>query len=301
MGQGRPLYDEAAHTWHTADGAAVPYQRWLPPEGRATKGIVIAVPGLDEAAVEWAPLGRHLAQQGYEVYASDLRGQGRDFQHPQRGNYHRWQHWVQDVNELAARQKGGRRLPVAYVGQSLGCLVALSAAASAAPGGAPQALVLQAPALALAFPPFYARPVVAAAQILTLNQARVTGPAAMRLSKTCIMSNVEDQKLWEASPDRLCGGFSYRYLSACFNVGHHARNLPEQVRMPVLIQHGREDKTYALSRRMPADLHAQLASPDKELWVHPNPQASHDMVNDRLMRAETLRKTTAWLDEHLKL
>ena len=299
MGKGRPLYDEPTYVWHPSDGSTVPYCRWLPPRGVQTKGVIVAVPGMDEAAVEWTPLGRHLAQHGYEVYASDLRGQGRDFTHPQRGNYHRWQRWVQDVNEFAAQQRRGRKLPLAYVGQSLGCLVAMSAAAAAPPDTAPQALVLQAPALALAFPPWYGRPVAVMAQVLTLNQARITGPAAMQRSKTSIMSNLEDQQRWEASPDRLCDGFTYRYVSACLNVGHHTHGIPQRMQVPLLIQHGSNDKTYALSRRQPADLLASWKSADKELWTHPDSNASHDLVNDRKVRGPTLRKVTAWLDTHL--
>lgn len=300
MGEGRPLYDEPVHHWRAGDGATVPCCQWLPPRGTRPKGIIVAVPGLEEAAVEWAPLGRYLSQRGYEVYASDLRGQGRDFHHPQRGNYHRWQHWVRDVNEFAALRARGRALPVVYAGQSLGCMIAVAAAASAPAEIAPAALVLQAPAVVLAWPPFYARPLLATAQVLTLNQARVTGPAALQLSKTFLMSNEADERRWEMSPDRLCEGFTYRYLSACFDVGHHARHLPGWLHMPVLIQHGRSDKTSEISRLDVAEFHALFPSADKELWAHPDPRASHDLINDRLMRDQTLRKTASWLDGHLR-
>lgn len=300
MGEGTPLYQEQVLHWQASDGAAVPFCRWLPPQGTRKKGIVVAVPGLEEAAVEWAPLGRHLARQGYEVYASDLRGQGRDFNHPQRGNYHRWQRWVQDVNEFAALQVRGRRLPVAYMGQSLGCMIVLSAAASAPAGHAPAALVLQSPGIVLAYPPVYARPLLAAAQILTLNQMRITGPAALELGGAFLMSNMADEKRWERSPDRLCEGFTCRYLSACFNVGQHARHVPKTVRAPVLIQYGKSDGLFKLSQRSVEQFHAAFSSPSKELWRHPDDNASHDLVNDRLMQARTLQKTAAWLDAHLR-
>lgn len=295
MGTGKPLYDEPTLSWTASDGNAVPYTRWLP-AGRA-RGLIIAVPGLEEASVEWAQLGRSLAQQGYEVYSSDLRGQGRDFQHPQRGNYHRWQRWVLDVNEFASLQDHGRRLPVAYVGQSLGSLIALAAASRRETP--PDALVLQAPALALAYPPWYARSVVALAQMATFNQARVTGPAALQLSKTFLMSNTPDNIAWETSTDRLCQGFSYRYLSACFNTGHHVSKLPGKYTAPVLIQYGESDKTFDLAQRQPPEFHTTFISADKELWKHPNPHASHDLLNDRLMRRETLRKTAQWIHQRL--
>lgn len=297
MCQGRPLYAETTSLWKASDGASVPFCRWLPPCGTRSKGIVIAIPGLDEASVEWAQLGRHLSRRGYEVFSSDLRGQGRDFTHPQRGNYHRWQRWVQDVNEFATLQRNGRGLPVAYVGQSLGSVLALAAASSAE--NPPMALVLQSPALVLPHPPWFARPVVALAQLVTLNAARVTGPAALELGRNKLMSNEADEILWEQSPDRLCKGFSYRYLSACFNAGHHVRNLPQAFAAPVLVQYGRSDKLFDLAQRKPEAFLRQFASADKELWPHPDPLANHDLINDRVMRDVTLKKTAAWLDQHL--
>ncbi len=300
MGEGTSLYPDPTFQWTASDGASVPYSRWLPPSDTPAKGIVIAVPGLEVASVEWAQLGRHLASKGYKVYASDLRGQGKDFTHPRRGNFHDWRRWVRDVNEFAALQSRGTGLPVAYAGLSLGSLVAMAAVASAPEGSQPQALVLQAPALVMAYPPWYGRPLIAAAQVATLNLARVTGPAAMQLSRTFIMSNAADQAAWERSPDRLCGGFSYRYLSTCFDVGHHVRRFPARCGIPVLIQHGAKDKTFHLSRRSPAEFYDLFAvTTDKELWKHPDPAASHDMMNDRNMRQALLSKTGDWLDQHL--
>lgn len=175
-----------------------------------------------------------------------FRGQG-----PQRGNYHRWPRWVQDINEFATLQKRGRQLPMTHVGQSLGSVLALAAAAE----NPPAALVLQSPALVLA-------------QIATLNAARATGPAALELGKNSLMSHETDEIFWEQSPDLLCKGFSYRYLSA-------------------------------LARRAPEELHAMFNSRDKGLRPHPDPKASHDLINDRVMREVTLKKTGAWLAQRM--
>lgn len=300
MGEGTSLYRDPVLTWVASDGAFVPYARWLPAPSMPCKGIVIAVPGLDVASVEWAQLGRYLSRKGYRVYASDLRGQGKDLTHPRRGDFHDWRRWVKDVNEFAALQSRGTGLPVAYVGLSLGSLVAMAAASSAPEGSQPQALLLQAPALVLAYPPWHARPVIAAAEVATLNQARITGPAAMQLSRTFIVSNEADQAAWERSPDRFCDGFTYRYLSTCFDVGHYVRKFPARCRIPVLIQHGAKDKTFHLSRCSPEEFYALFPSTtDKELWKHPDPNASHDMMNDRNMRSALLSKAGDWLDQHL--
>ncbi len=300
MGEGPPLYDEPVLRWQASDKAVVPYCRWLPPKGMLRKGIVIAVPGMDESSVDWAQLGRHLSARGYEVYASDLRGQGKDLDSAERGNYHHWERWVQDVNEFAVQARGGRRLPVAYMGHSLGGMVVLGAAAAARDDGAPpDALVLYAPAFVLAFPEWFARPAAKAVQVLSLNLARVTGPAVFKLLHRDIVSNQADEAAWERSSDRLCGGMSFRYVSACLDAGKHARGLAGQVTLPVLLEYGRSDATIAMSRRSPERIREMFQSKDKELWWHPNAKADHDMLNDRLVRKEMLAKTGAWLDERL--
>ncbi len=299
MCEGPPLYDESVFKWQASDQVVVPYCRWLPPKGVHVKGIVIAVPGMDEPSNDWAQLGRYLSARGYEVYSSDLRGQGKDFDSSERGNYHRWRRWVQDVNEFAAQAQNGRRLPTAYMGHSLGGMVALSAASAATGAAAPDALVLYAPAFVLAFPPWYARPAAAAAQLLTLNCGRVTGPAVFERMHRDLVSNQPDEAAWERSSDRVCRGLSFRYVSASLSIGRHARTLPSGFTAPVLLQYGKSDQTIQLSKRSPESIREMFQSPDKELWWHPNPKANHDMLNDRLVRKEMLEKTCDWLNSRL--
>jgi alpha-beta hydrolase superfamily lysophospholipase len=299
MCEGPPLSDERVYHWRASDQAMVPYCRWLPSKGVQRKGIVIAVPGMDESSADWAQLGRHLSARGYEVYSSDLRGQGKDFDSPVRGDYHRWTRWVQDVNEFAVQVRQGRKLPVAYMGHSLGGIVALSAAATAKGAEEPAGLVLYAPAFVLAFPPWYARTAIIGAQLATLNRGRVTGPAVFELMQRNLVSNEADEAAWERSSDRVCTGLSYRYVSACLDLGKHARDLPGRMSLPVLLQYGQSDKTIPLARRRPEKIRDMFQSKDNELWWHPDPKANHDMLNDRAMRKEMLAKTASWLDERL--
>ncbi len=303
MGEGPPLYDEPVFKWQASDKAVLPYCRWLPPKGMTRKGIVIAIPGMDEASVDWTRLGRYVAARGYEMYSPDLRGQGKDLDARERGNYHRWRRWVEDVNEFAAQARGGRKLPVAYMGHSLGGMVALAAAERAgesAAAAAPDALVLYAPAFVLAYPRWFgARAAATTVQVMTLNLARVTGPAVFELMHRNIVSNPEDEAAWERSSDRLCGGMSFRYVGACLAVGKEARDVPGKTATPVLLQYGRSDTTIPMCKRSPERVREMFQARDTELWWHPNPKAAHDMLNDRLVRQEMLAKTYAWLDERL--
>ncbi len=307
MWQGKTLYQEPVLPWQPRADKPVPsglpekntalsYCRWLPPSSIKTRGIIIAVPGLDQSCVEWTPMGLYLAARGYEVYASDLRGQGKDYVTAGRGNYHDWRQWVEDVNDFAHQMRGRRNLPVAYVGQSLGALVAASAAAEAKDTGflKPTTVVLHSPVLALVYPPMIARPSVATLQVLSLNQSRMTTPAILEATDSSIMSNAADEKTWETSPDRVWPGFSPRYFSACLDIGRHMRDVPARLHMPVLIQHGESDQAMKLARRSPAQFCDMFANSSK-LWKHPNEAAGHDMLNDRQMCNALLEKMSHWL------
>ncbi len=298
MCEGPPLSEEPLYKWRASDGVEVPYCQWLPPKGMRPKGLVIAVPGMDEASDDWGQLGRHLSARGYEVYSCDLRGQGRDMDCPERGDYHRWKRWVEDVNEFADHARGKRSLHMAYMGHSLGGILALSAAVSSE-GRGPDALVLYAPAFVLAYPPWFARPAVTLAEAVTFNQSRVTGPAVFELIGRNLVSNVEDEAAWERSCDRLCKGMTLRYVLACMDAGKQARNLPGKVNIPVLLQYGRSDATLYMCRRSPGRLWEMFHSEDKELWWHPDPEANHDMLNDRMVRRVMLDKTCSWLNDRV--
>lgn len=308
MWQGKTLYQESVLPWQpradkpTPSGmplinTALSFGRWLPPPSIKTRGIVIAVPGLDESCVEWAPMGLYFAARGYEVYASDLRGQGKDYVTTGRGNYHDWRQWVDDVNDFAHQMRGGRKLPVAYVGQSLGALVAASAAAEAKENGfqPPMTVVMHSPALALVYPPLITRPAVVVLQAVSLNQSRMSTPAILEATDKSIMSNDVDEKAWETSPDRVWPGFSPWYFSACLGIGHHVRGVPTRLQMPVLIQYGRSDPTLRYSKRTPEQFCDLFAHPGSRFWAHPSEDASHDMLNDRRMRIPLLEVTSDWL------
>lgn len=300
MGSGIVLHGDEVRHWQAA-GQHLTYCHWLPAPGVQPRGIVIAVPGLDEACTEMAPLGRHLSARGYEVYASDLRGQGKDLASGHRGNHHAWRQWVQDVNAFAGRMRRGRHLPTAYLGQSLGGLAALAAAVDATTAGqpAPATVVLHSPALALAYPPWYARPAVAALQVFSLNRWRGTTPAVLQRMKARIFSNEPDEAAWETSPDRVSKGFTARYFSACLDLGHHVRSVPARITMPVLMQYGLSDKTIAMAKVTPEEFRASLASTGHAIAAHPNGSANHQQRNDHLMRPALLHTTAQWLDRNL--
>lgn len=130
----------------------MPIYSWLP-EGQP-KGVVMALHGLVMHGKSFDMLGKSLAEQGYIVYASDMRGYGRlkkEYPHEfctekdckQKISYDKS---AKDLIDLAGRiHKMHNDLPMYLVGESLGADMAIRIA-SANPELA-DGLILSAPAI----------------------------------------------------------------------------------------------------------------------------------------------------------
>lgn len=88
------------HEWKTSDDETFPYSAWgddLPP-GEKPRAVVVAVHGLSGAALDYEPLGSHLAQHGVVTIALELRGQGNDPRPERRGDLAQIADWFSDLS-----------------------------------------------------------------------------------------------------------------------------------------------------------------------------------------------------------
>jgi alpha-beta hydrolase superfamily lysophospholipase len=94
------------------------------------------------------------------------------------------------------------------------------------------------------------------------------------------------------SPDRVCAGFTYASLNACFAMGADTKAHLRNVRCPVLIQFGSKDPLLPNKNRESANQFASmLGSHSKAVhWYC----GSHDMLNDRNTRPELLSDVNKW-------
>ncbi len=118
---------------HTVpDGTVLHVHRWLP-EGPV--GAVVQVAhGMVEHAARYAHLGERLADRGYAVYASDLRGHGRTAAGPDAlghlGDEHGFADAVDDLVALTDRLRADHPgVPVVLLGHSMGSFLARAYAA----------------------------------------------------------------------------------------------------------------------------------------------------------------------------
>jgi alpha-beta hydrolase superfamily lysophospholipase len=82
---------------------------------------MIAVHGLSGAALDYEPLGSHLARDGIATYALELRGQGNDPVPQRRGDLERIEDWYADLRAFFVLVRGQHPGVPAYdYGESMG-------------------------------------------------------------------------------------------------------------------------------------------------------------------------------------
>jgi alpha-beta hydrolase superfamily lysophospholipase len=126
------------------DGAVLPLRSWLP---RGTpRAVVLALHGFNDYANAFAGTGTAFAAEGVAVFAYDQRGFGAA---PQRG---RWAGSAQMADDALTAMKQLRKrhagVPVYLLGESMGGAIAVLASTRIGnDAGAPDGVILQAPAV----------------------------------------------------------------------------------------------------------------------------------------------------------
>jgi acylglycerol lipase len=136
------------HEWTAPDGEIFPYSRWMAdlPEKSQPRAVVVAVHGLSGAALDFEPLGSHLARHGIVTYAPELRGQGNDPARERRGDLARIQDWFADLSAFFALVRGRHvGAQIYYYGESMGAALLTRFLAQAGPKDQPAGLVLASP------------------------------------------------------------------------------------------------------------------------------------------------------------
>ncbi len=113
-------------SFHTADGADLPMNVWLPWD-RPIEASMVALHGFNDYRRAFDAPGKAMARRGFALYAFDQRGFGGS---PQRGL---WAGTDQMVADLAAAAKLAKAAhpdkPVYLIGESMGAAVILAAVA----------------------------------------------------------------------------------------------------------------------------------------------------------------------------
>jgi alpha-beta hydrolase superfamily lysophospholipase len=111
------------HLPSVVDGASIFVRQWVPPPEVDTKAVFQLTHGISEHSGRYDRFARFLAENGYRVYASDLRGHGLSVPQPELGkaSVHFWQDTTADMKQLLDHMRSeNSTLPCFAFGHSLG-------------------------------------------------------------------------------------------------------------------------------------------------------------------------------------
>jgi alpha-beta hydrolase superfamily lysophospholipase len=111
------------HVPSVVDRSPISVRQWLPPPEVVAKAVVQLTHGISEHSGRYDRFARYLAENGYRVYASDLRGHGLSVPQTELGkaSVHFWADTAADMKQLLdIMQAENPHLPRFAFGHSLG-------------------------------------------------------------------------------------------------------------------------------------------------------------------------------------
>jgi alpha-beta hydrolase superfamily lysophospholipase len=260
--------------------------------------VVVAVPGWNATAGDIEPLAQYLAARGIAVYSCGVRGQHGDLTAKLRhtkGDIVDGRLWTEDFcgfTEWVRRRNRGA--PVFLYGQSMGALIALTAA-DREPGVS--GIILHSPAVAMVYTPLPVRSFIGmmrglAGDRLLFNVGLIPG------DEPALTSDANFDLVWGLSVDRVRPGFTWRFLDEALKLGERARGAAGRLRIPVLALTGDKDPigTAGVGEQAFSKLMNSIPSADKERDRFPN--GYHDLIHDG-NKAKALRCVGAWMEREL--
>jgi len=273
--------------WFQANDAIRLYHQWWEPSGAPSAVIAIAH-GVGEHGGRYAAFAERLTRRGLAVHVMDLRGHGRS--DGIRVHVDRWSRYRDDMRsflELVGRQRGD--CPLFLLGHSLGALIALDLAISAArdpmEGSRPRGVISSAAAID---PRGVAKPyLVAIARLLSRVTPRVSldlgiDPAALSRDPA-VVNAYRDDPLVERRA-------TVRWGTEVLGATESIRRRAGEIRLPTLVYHGEADRL--TSPDGSRGLAESLTGPDVHLKTYPD--VYHEPHND-LGADEVARDVAAWV------
>ncbi len=267
-----------------AGGAALHVQSWRP--AADARGTLVLLHGLAEHSGRYAELTARLVARGLAVYALDHRGHGRSA--GPRANIGRFD-WL--VADAAARIRCARAeqpgKPVVLLGHSMGGAVALATAL--AHPGLVQALALSAPAVGA--DPAVPRLRLALARVLS---AVAPSTGVLRLPSDALSRDPRVGADYDRDPLVFRGAVPARSLVELLAAMTRLHAGAPGLRMPVLVQHGTDDRLVPL--RFTEPVYARLGSADRTIRRYAG--LYHEIFNEP-ERGEVFADLEGWLERQL--
>lgn len=285
------------HEWQTPDGEIFPYSIWGVSalcEGERPRAVVVAVHGLAGAALDFEPLGNHLAAQRMVTVALELRGQGNDPRPERRGDLARIEDWFRDLSAFFSLVRS--RWPDAqiyYYGESMGGALLTRFVAQAREFDLPAGLVLAAPVVVVPGNQSWV-------QLVMFHFFLRVWPGYRLNFRKHAKRDREDPAKWvtrdaahrhwyETAPHRL-HSYTVRFFKNLFELIGGCLEAAPKIKTPVLVIYAGHD-VFIPSAQV-EQFFALLGSREKELRFFP--ESYHLLLHDH-DKAQALERVEAWL------
>jgi acylglycerol lipase len=284
------------HEWKTPDGETFPYSVWGAnvKTGLLPRGVVVAVHGLSGAALDFEPLGSHLARHGVLTFALELRGQGNDPVPARRGDLARIEEWFADLSAFFALVRASHPgLPIYYYGESMGAALLTRFLAQAHEADQPAGVVLASPVVVVPGNPGRWQLLVFHFFLLVRPMHRVeVGKYAKRdrnVPEKWVTRDEAHRRWFETAPHKV-NSFTVRFFKCLFDLIGGCLEAAPRVTVPVLVIYAAND-VFVKPVQVEA-FFARLGSREKERELFP--ESFHLLLHD-YDKADALDRIEKWI------
>jgi alpha-beta hydrolase superfamily lysophospholipase len=273
-------------TFNANDGTHINELVW-PAEG-TPRGTVVLVHGYGEHIARYEHVARALAQSGFHVRGTDLRGHGQSG--GARGYCNRFGEYLDDLSQLIARaREHGPGLPVYLLGHSFGALISTKYLIDR-PSADLAGLVLSSPYFALKLQVPKAK--IVAGKIMSKVYGKMGLPSGLKGED--VSRDPEEAAKYDRDPlnnkNATARWFTETSDAQDFVFAHAG-----QLTTPLLLMAAGADGIADPARA--EQVFARVGSSDKTLEVLPGQR--HEIFNElKDDRKKTLDRVTGWLSTH---
>jgi acylglycerol lipase len=288
------------HEWQAPDGETFSYSLWAADlsAGESPRAIVVAVHGLSGAALDYEPLGHHLARQGIETFAPELRGQGNDPLVSRRGDLARIEDWYADLRAFLALVRGRHPgVPIYHYGESMGAALLTQFVAQAHEPDLPAGLMLASPVVVVPQVPQWWMLILFRLFLIVWPTYRLNFRKAIELERNnpakWVTRDEAHRRWFETVPHKI-DSYTVRFFKCLFELIDGCLEAAPRVCVPLLVIYAAHDVFIAPARV--EQFFARLGSADKEL--HFFAESYHLLLHDH-DRALVLQRIEKWLFHHM--
>ncbi len=283
------------HPWTAPDGSTFSYSLWRAdlPAGEKPRAVMIAVHGLSGAALDYEPLGSHLARHGVATMALELRGQGNDPEAKRRGDLKRLDDWFADLHAFFALVRESYPDVAIYsYGESMGAAILTRFLAQAGPIDQPAGLILASPVVALPGRPTWWQEKIFQFLLFVRPAYRVDVRkwGRKRNDPPKYVTRDEAHRKWFETASHKLDRYTIRFFKCLFDLIQGCFAAASRVRVPVLVIYAAHDVFIPAAKV--EEFFAQLGSLDKERVFFP--ESYHLLLHDH-DKAVALARIEEWL------